>query len=100
MLSLCEVIWGIWLNHPLFQGVGIVVRIVTAIVEVLLERSQVGRSINKDQTNFWRKPRSSENKIGSDLDGVVALTKFFVLEWSQELDYQLYHQLPVTVYLA
>lgn len=31
---------------------------------------------------------------------VVALTKFFVLEWSQDLDYELYHDLPVEVLLA
>lgn len=79
---------------------GDMVRIVVDIVNVMLERPQVGHSINKDQTNFWRKPRRPNDEIGSDLDGIVALTKFFVLEWSQELDYQLYHQLPTATYLT
>lgn len=79
---------------------GDLVRIVVAIVEVLLERYQTGQSIDKDLTNFWRRPRTSEDKIGSDLHGIIALTKFFILEWSQELDYQLYHQLPTTIYFT
>lgn len=36
----------------------------------------------------------------ADMDDIVALTKVFVLEWSQELDYQLYHDLPVELLLA
>lgn len=33
-------------------------------------------------------------------DDVVALTKFVVLEWSQELDYQMYHDLPMLLLLV
>jgi hypothetical protein len=76
---------------------GDLVRIVAGLVDILVDNSDGGESINKDQTSFWR---SSERPAKLDLDGVVALTKFFVLEWSQELNYQLYHQLPVTVYLS
>ncbi|KFX95097.1 hypothetical protein O988_05970 [Pseudogymnoascus sp. VKM F-3808] len=76
---------------------GDLVRIVAGLVDVLVDVSSDGKAINKDQTSFWR---SSERPEKLDLDGIVALTKFFVLEWSQELDYQLYHQLPATVYLS
>lgn len=31
---------------------------------------------------------------------LVALVKCFVLEWSNELDYTLYHDLPLKVYLG
>jgi hypothetical protein len=34
------------------------------------------------------------------MDILVALTNFFVLEWSQELYYQLYHDLLVEILLA
>lgn len=76
---------------------GDLVRIVASLVEILVDNSDGGESINKDQTSFWR---SSQRPAKLDLDGIVALTKFFVLEWSQELNYQLYHQLPGTVYLS
>lgn len=76
---------------------GDLVRIVAGLVDVLVDVSSGGESIDKDKTTFWR---SSERPAKLDLDGIVALTKFFVLEWSQELNYQLYHQLPATVYLA
>lgn len=76
---------------------GDLVRIVAGLVDILVDNSDGGESINKDQTSFWR---NSERPAKLDLDGIVALTKFFVLEWSQELNYQLYHQLPATVYLS
>jgi hypothetical protein len=79
---------------------GDLVRIVIAMVEVLLERFQVGRPKNKDQTNFWRGQRNLDDDIKLDVEGIVGLVKFFVLEWSQELDYQLYHELPVALYLT
>lgn len=79
---------------------GDLVRVVAGLVDVLVDRSSQGGSINRDQTSFWRAPMDLKNWAALDLDGIVALTKFFVLEWSQELDYQLYHQLPDTVYLA
>ena len=48
-----------------------------------------------DETDFWRKERH-ELSQGSDLssNAIVALTKCFVLEWSVEFDYQMYHDLP------
>ena len=48
-----------------------------------------------DETNFWRKERHVLRK-GSALStgAVIALTKCFVLEWSIEFDYQMYHDLP------
>ncbi|TVY13460.1 hypothetical protein LARI1_G008129 [Lachnellula arida] len=79
---------------------GDLVRIVIALVEVLLEHSQVGRSKNKDRTKFWRGQRTQCCDMDLDMDEIIGLAKFFVLEWSQELDYQLYHQLPVTLFLT
>jgi len=83
---------------------GDLVRVVVAAAEVLLEHSKVvdGAPMSKDLTTFWRGETKDpeENKQDLGADEVVALTKFFVLEWSQELDYQLYHQLPVSVYMT
>ena len=46
-----------------------------------------------DETNFWREER---HHLAGQLttNGIVALTKCFVLEWSVEFDYQMYHDLP------
>ncbi|TVY50729.1 hypothetical protein LCER1_G006125 [Lachnellula cervina] len=79
---------------------GDLVRIVIALVEVLLEDSQVGRSKNKDQTKFWRGQRTQGGNMDLGMDEIIGLVKYFVLEWSQELDYQLYHQLPVSLFLT
>ena len=48
-----------------------------------------------DETDFWRKGRHEKSQ-GSDLspNAIVALKKCFVLEWSVESDYQMYHDLP------
>ncbi|KAI2464448.1 hypothetical protein F4781DRAFT_72051 [Annulohypoxylon bovei var. microspora] len=52
-----------------------------------------------DEVFFWRR-----DDVGGieelDAQGVVALTKMFVLEWSQEFDYQLYHHLPISLYFG
>ena len=86
---------------------GDLVRVVIAVLEVLIEHSQDdGWSKNKDETDFWKgliqKTKDSDSDIDLDLnmDSIIGLVKFFVLEWSQELDYQLYHQLPVSLYLT
>jgi hypothetical protein len=89
-----------------------VVRIVVAIVECLLQRAGVVDKVNLDRTDFWSRQLENSSSSGpvaffageqfraTDMDILVALTKFFVLEWSQELDYQLYHDLPVEILLA
>jgi hypothetical protein len=91
---------------------GDVVRIVVAIVECLLQRAGVVDKVNLDRTDFWSRQLETSSNSGpvaffageqfraADMDILVALTKFFVLEWSQELDYQLYHDLPVEILLA
>ncbi|KAI0853221.1 hypothetical protein F5Y00DRAFT_225781 [Daldinia vernicosa] len=65
-----------------------------------------------DEVSFWRlreRERSAgfpetleveEVEVELDAEAVVALTKFFVLEWSQEFDYQLYHHLPISLYFG
>lgn len=72
------------------------VRVVTDIVSVMTNGWDVSRF---DEVNFWRrKDRLPGEKL--NLQAIVALTKVFVLEWSQEFDYQIYHHLPMTLYFA
>ena len=48
-----------------------------------------------DETNFWREERHDLAKESLlTTNAIVALTKCFVLEWSIEFDYQMYHDLP------
>lgn len=90
---------------------GDVVRIVVGIVECIWEQSNVEDKVTLDKTEFWTqhiqgwyadKLESFEFSDGddinaSDLEKLVALTKFLVLEWSQEFNYQLYHDLPTEI---
>ena len=78
---------------------GDLVRVVVAIVKCLVDASDVGTLFHRDMTDFWLETIRAESH-DLEVDTIVALTKFFVLEWSQELDYQLYHELPVELYLA
>jgi hypothetical protein len=69
---------------------GDAVRVVTDIAVVLWDRD-----VNDmDESQFWRcatpEPRSSALSPPT----VVALVKCFVLEWSKDLDYQMYPDLP------
>ncbi|KAF1818759.1 uncharacterized protein K489DRAFT_413567 [Dissoconium aciculare CBS 342.82] len=73
---------------------GDLVRVVSDIVLVLTEGWDRARL---DTVKFWRLP---EGKRSLDTDAVVALTKVFVLEWSNEFDYQLYHDLPISLYFT
>ncbi|KAK4962400.1 hypothetical protein LTR10_000026 [Elasticomyces elasticus] len=71
---------------------GDLVRVVTDIVLVLVDGWDLAKL---DDVNFWRRTDRS-----LDLDGVVALTKLFVLEWSNDFAYQLYHDLPMSLFFA
>jgi hypothetical protein len=73
---------------------GDLVRVVSDVVLVFAEDR--GRS-QLDTVWFWRLP---EDKKTLDLDAVIAMTKVFVLEWSNEFDYQLYHDLPISLYFT
>ncbi|KAL8639443.1 MAG: hypothetical protein Q9228_003530 [Teloschistes exilis] len=73
------------------------VRVVTAAALLLCD------SISHDEldaTKFWSKGRKfndDQQESGMeelDTAAVIALTKVFVLEWSVEFDYQMYHDLP------
>lgn len=72
---------------------GDLVRIVTDAALLLWDGTKDGL----DETRFWRTQPSSPPEKSEDLspDTVVALTKCFVLEWSNEFDYQMYHDLPL-----
>ncbi|KAH7304687.1 hypothetical protein B0I35DRAFT_444749 [Stachybotrys elegans] len=71
---------------------GDLVRVVTEIVLALVDDWPVSRL---DEVSFWTLP---EREFG--LQGVVALTKLFVVEWSNEFDYQMYHDLPINLYFG
>lgn len=78
------------------------VRVVTDIAAVYVGDWDVARL---DEVEFWRREdvrrdAVQDGPVQLDAQGVVALTKFFVLEWSQEFDYQLYHHLPISLYFA
>ena len=71
------------------------VRVVTDVVRVRLGHAELTAHLEElDEVLFWRLP-PSERKLNAA--GVVALAKFFVLEWSTDLEYRLYNQLPLTM---
>ncbi|KAL8671637.1 MAG: hypothetical protein Q9168_003864 [Polycauliona sp. 1 TL-2023] len=71
---------------------GDAVRIVTDVALLSWE----GPMKELDETSFWREQLNltSDNEQSLTPQMVIALTKCFVLEWSIEFDYQIYHDLP------
>lgn len=74
---------------------GDAVRIVTA----LAEQVHGGNVAQRDETIFWREPQQKPGDGILGRDAIVALVKCFVLEWSVDFNYQIYHQLPITLQL-
>ncbi|KAL9098881.1 MAG: hypothetical protein Q9163_005534 [Psora crenata] len=78
------------------------VRIVTAAARLLSDKSDD----DLDETQFWRNsvPKDPAGDLPEpttlDADAVIALTKLFVLEWSNELDHRLYEDLPLSMLVA
>lgn len=73
---------------------GDLVRVVTDIMLALVNdwsMDQLG------EVRFWRLP-DEEKEL--NLPGAVALTKMFIVEWSNEFDYQTYHDLPISLKFA
>ena len=72
---------------------GDAVRIVT---DAALLSWNGGISETLDETAFWRAQLKSPSSGDAPLTPqmLIALTKCFVLEWSIEFDYQIYHDLP------
>ncbi|THZ42756.1 hypothetical protein D6C90_05208 [Aureobasidium pullulans] len=68
------------------------VRVVTDIAMCIAQTSDAKKL---DVTEFW----TSEREILGTMD-VVALVKCFILEWSTDFDYQMYHDLPLTMEFA
>jgi hypothetical protein len=73
---------------------GDLVRVVTDIMRALVDDWGMDRL---DETHFWRLAGRDKEL---DLMGAVALTKVFIVEWSNEFDYQMYHDLPVNLKFA
>ncbi|KAL8786179.1 MAG: hypothetical protein Q9213_002949 [Squamulea squamosa] len=71
---------------------GDAVRIVTDVALLFWDRPMS----ELDETRFWREQLESPSNVDEPLttEMVIALTKCFVLEWSTEFDYQIYHDLP------
>lgn len=80
------------------------VRIVTAIAELLVQ----GSHIDLNETYFWRAQVENRKRDPTTLvtspdpnpDTIIALTKLFVLEWSNEMDHRLYEDLPLELLVA
>ena len=73
------------------------VRVVTDAVLLL---SKVDPSA-LDETDFWRNERHVLSKSSLlSTNAIIALTKCFVLEWSIDFDYQMYHDLPPELLLC
>lgn len=80
------------------------VRIVTDIAKLLAHNSPVVL----DETRFWRGQIENRKQDPAMLvvnpklepDTIIALTKLFVLEWSQELDHKLYEDFPLELLVA
>ncbi|KAI1924043.1 hypothetical protein LOZ64_000785 [Ophidiomyces ophidiicola] len=75
---------------------GDMVRIVTDIALVMWD----GSTAELDRTSFWGYPTSTHSSPVLTSMAVVALIKCFVLKWSNDLDYQMYHNLPLELYLG
>jgi hypothetical protein len=76
---------------------GDAVRIVTALAEQI----HGGTAAQRDTTSFWTGGLADVSKETQlQPDEIVALVKCFVLEWSQDFNYQMYHQLPLTLLLG
>jgi hypothetical protein len=76
---------------------GDAVRVVTDIAVVSWDNDLDISAL--DETTFWRDTTSDELSSLNPM-ALAALVKCFVLEWSNELDYTLYHDLPLKVYLG
>jgi hypothetical protein len=73
---------------------GDLVRVVTDIMLALVDEWGMD---HLDEVHFWRLP-DEEKEL--NMVGAVALTKVFIVEWSNEFDYQMYHDLPVNLKFA
>lgn len=71
---------------------GDLVRVVTDVVLVYIGIEDLAKL---DECHWWR---GNTEELTSA--GVIALTKLFVLEWSNEFDYQMYHDLPISLYFG
>ncbi|MCJ1348047.1 hypothetical protein MMC31_006278 [Peltigera leucophlebia] len=80
------------------------VRIVTDIAKLIVQ----GSSVDLDETHFWREQIGNRTGDPATLvvnpslepGTIIALTKLFVLEWSNELDHKLYEDLPLELLVA
>lgn len=80
------------------------VRIVTDIARLLAPNG----SVDLDKTCFWRGQIENRKRDPATLvvdprlepDAIIALTKLFVLDWSNELDHRLYEDFPLELLVS
>ncbi|CAI6342527.1 unnamed protein product [Periconia digitata] len=77
---------------------GDAIRIITA----LAEQAHTIPIEQRDETRFWRREEHYPAPIPAELDSdtTTALVKCVVLEWSVDFNYQMYHQLPLSLVLS
>ncbi|KAJ5679968.1 hypothetical protein N7462_008212 [Penicillium macrosclerotiorum] len=75
---------------------GDAVRIVTDIATIMWD----GDISALDETKLWRDSVSKPCSSALSPMDVTALVKCFVLEWSMDLNYQMYHDFPMELYLV
>ncbi|KAL2065789.1 hypothetical protein VTL71DRAFT_3459 [Oculimacula yallundae] len=90
---------------------GDLIRVVAAAVEVYLSRNGLN-FIDKVKTEFWKSEVENVDDFDSNIhserrheevlgtEAIVALTKVFALGWLQEILYQVYHDLPIELFLG
>jgi len=68
---------------------------VRVVTDVALPLCPLSSMLHLDETTFWRHERYRTGDVPAlSTDAIIALTKFFILEWSVEFDYQMFHDLP------
>jgi len=95
LLSLWMKAWPTSLSMPLWPGREIPLDMVRVVTDIALLLCPSSSMLDLDETTFWRHEqfRTGDGPALST-DAIIALTKFFVLEWSVEFDCQMYHDLP------
>ncbi|KAL8741879.1 MAG: hypothetical protein Q9184_008331 [Pyrenodesmia sp. 2 TL-2023] len=75
-------------------------RVITGLGELLWQGVESGM----DKTTFWTNSREipQVQPAGTKLspDTIVALIKVYMVRWSRDFDYDVYHKLPVTLFVT
>lgn len=68
---------------------------VGAVTDVAFLLCPSSRMLALDEITFWRQEQYRAGDVPElSTDAIIALAKFFVLEWSTKFDYHMFHDLP------